>query len=76
MPATMNGRPITTIPQLLAVFGGTSALGRAIGRSPPAVSQWQTHVPCELYLVVRRAARRRGFSVSNRLFNFDRPTRR
>jgi hypothetical protein len=74
MRNAMASRPtISTIPELLAAFGGTSAFARMIGRSPPAVSQWRTHVPAELYIVVLRACRRKGLDVSDRLFNFVEP---
>jgi DNA-binding transcriptional regulator Cro len=66
----MAARIISTVPQLIEAFGGTSALARTLGRSAPAISQWRTHVPAGLYVVVRRACRRKGYDVSDRLFNF------
>jgi hypothetical protein len=66
-------RTITTIRGLLDAFGGTSAFARMIGRSPAAVSQWRTHVPAELYVVVKWACYRQGYDVSERLFNFIEP---
>jgi len=72
MPSSL--RPVRTFEEAVAALGGTSKAAEAIGRQPPAVSQWKQRLkgrfPAEMFFVVQKALEREGRSAPVKLFTF------
>jgi hypothetical protein len=69
-------KEIKDFDEAVLVLGGTMQAARMIGRRPPQIAQWRKRYgafPAELYLVIDRVLRDRGFSAAPSLFRFERP---
>jgi hypothetical protein len=66
-------RTITTIQELVRELGGPSAMGRYLGVTPEAVSNWQRrgHIPSQWYKRLRRdLLEQRDIALDDSLFDF------
>jgi len=71
MPSSL--RPVRTFDEAVAVLGGTNKAAEAIGKQPPAISQWRARYnqfPAKWFFVVQRALEREGRSAPVKLFTF------
>ena len=66
----MPAMKITTVEQLIAELGGTTAAARVFGRLPSAVSNWKAagRLPKAAHYDATMVARERGWELADTLF--------
>lgn len=68
-------RTISTVPDLVAAFGGTKRLADFLGVVPSAVSNWiaEDYIPRGYHLQLYLEAPRRGIAIDVAMFGLGRP---